>query len=688
METLLLYPLKASVILLLFFAAYHLLLKKETFFTSNRAFLLAGLLTSALLPLVEYTKVIWIEAKPAQSLSPAQLAYLAAMMKQQAAQTLAEEPFNWWYVAAGIYALGLAFFVIALCTDIFKIRKMLRGKEVVKQQPYKLVDSPAIASPFSFFNYIVYNSGALAPQELESIISHEKVHSRQKHSLDMLLSQAYCIVFWFNPIAWQYKKAIAQNLEFIADAEAMKQVADKKAYQKTMLRLAVQVQSTSIINHFYQSLIKKRIVMLNTKKSRRRNSWKYAAVLPLIAFFVMAFQVKTIAQEKEVAQKQDPEYDGNVKLQLEIDKNFGNDKTIIEQQKKLFASIGAELIISDIKMNSKGEITGIKVVVKGNGQEQSYNVNSTDPIEPFIIAAEQKEGKLVGVSTYKGTKTLPKGAVAAYAYTEDGDNDTDSVPAPPAPPHVAHAMAMAPQVRTGYPLPVVVDEDQNGSVIALNTTDNTQVYVNGKLQPKGAPVLITAGQEITNMNVLKGKDAKKKYGKEARDGVIEITTSKNTKRGRRSLGENVARGFSFNFKNDGDEDSSFHVEGDFPDLSAFENLGGLSESDLAELRKFGDINVEANIPEGEIQALIDRAMALADAAGRRADMGQKMANISRERAQADKHRAEAARRRDEIRASKDELRKELEQARRELEEARKELKKQAEKKRAELNKKA
>lgn len=687
METLLLYPLKASAILLLFFAAYHLLLKKETFFTSNRAFLLVGMITSALLPLVEYTKVIWVEAKPMQTLTPAQIAYLTAAMKQQATQGVTEEPFNWWYAAAAVYVLGLGFFVIALCTDIFKIRKMLKGKEVVKQQPYKLVDSPAIASPFSFFNYIVYNSGVLAPQELESIISHEKVHSRQKHSLDMLLSQAYCILFWFNPIAWQYKKAIAQNLEFIADAEAMKQVADKTAYQKTMLRLAVQVQSTSIINHFYQSLIKKRIVMLNTKKSRRRNSWKYAAVMPLIAFFVMAFQVKTVAQEKEVAQKQDPKYDGNLKIQLEIDKNFGNDKDFIEKQKKLFASIGAELIVTDIKTNSKGEITGIKVVVKGNGQEQIYTSSGTEPISPFIVAAEQKDGKLVGVNTYKGTKNLPKDAVTAYAYAEEVD-DNNAVPAPPAPPQVAHAIAVVPPTINGVS-GLAINEDENGATIVLNTTDNTQVYVNGKLQPKGAPVRLPAGQEISSMNVLKGKDAKRKYGREAKDGVIEITTSKKGRRGSASLRDNVARGFSFNFKGDDDENSSFHIEGDFADLGTFENLGELGDLDLAELRKFGDVRLEANISDGEVQALIDRAMSLADAAGRRADIVHRSAerNASN-RARMEERRAEISRRKDDIKASKEELRKELEQARKELEQARKELKKQAEKRRAELNKKA
>lgn len=427
--------------------------------------------------------------------------------------------------------------------------------------------------------------------------------------------------------------------------------------------------------------------MLNTKKSRRRNSWKYAAVMPLLAFFIMAFQVKTVAQEKESAQKQNIKANGNLKLQLQIDKDFGRDPNFIEQQKKLFATIGAELSISDIKTNSKGEITGIKVTVKGNGEEQVYSANGTEPIEPFIVAAEQKDGKLVGVSTYKGTKTLPKGAVEAYAYADTvaTSADDDLIPPPP-PPHVAHAIAIAPQIRQGYPL--AVSEDQNGSVIALNTTDNTQVYVNGKLQPKGAPVLLPGGHEITSMNVLKGKDAKKKYGKEAKDGVIEITTVRVVKGMPMGRSANTARGFSFNFKNDDDENSSFHIEGDFPDLSTLESLGELSEMDLAELRKFGDINVEANIPEGEIQVLIDRAMAMADAAGRRADMEHRRAEMHRKRAAAEDRRAEIIHRKDESKASREELRKELEAARNELEKARKELKKQAEKKRAEMNKKA
>ena len=63
MENLLEYILKSSGLIAIFFLAYTLLLRKETFFKSNRWFLLLGLLTSVILPLVTFKKVIWVEPK-------------------------------------------------------------------------------------------------------------------------------------------------------------------------------------------------------------------------------------------------------------------------------------------------------------------------------------------------------------------------------------------------------------------------------------------------------------------------------------------------------------------------------------------------------------------------------------------------------------------------------------------------
>ena len=67
METIYLYFIKCFGLIALFFLAYYFLLRKETFFTGNRWFLLAGLFTSVLLPLVFFTKIVWIDPTPNQS---------------------------------------------------------------------------------------------------------------------------------------------------------------------------------------------------------------------------------------------------------------------------------------------------------------------------------------------------------------------------------------------------------------------------------------------------------------------------------------------------------------------------------------------------------------------------------------------------------------------------------------------
>jgi beta-lactamase regulating signal transducer with metallopeptidase domain len=67
------------------------------------------------------------------------------------------------------------------------------------------------------------------------------VHSEQNHTMDVLLTRIFSILFWFNPVIWLYQKAILQNLEFIADSEALLKISDKKAYQMTLLKITAKI---------------------------------------------------------------------------------------------------------------------------------------------------------------------------------------------------------------------------------------------------------------------------------------------------------------------------------------------------------------------------------------------------------------------------------------------------------------
>jgi hypothetical protein len=402
MEALFIFIAKSSGLLVLFYCAYFFLLRKETFFNSNRWFLLAGLITSVGLPFLVYTKVIWVDPTPIQ-VPVNNYNYLHNYIPPIMAQEPSFE-INWNYIVLAIYIIGFIALLVKFAIDFYSLNSVLKGKEVKQQADFKFIDISENIAPFSYFDYIVYNSSMYSESELESILEHEKVHSDQNHTIDVLISRVFCVLFWFNPIIWLYKKAILQNLEFIADNEAAKKISDKKAYQYTLLKITTHESCVAITNHFYQSLIKKRIVMLNKNQSKKRNYWKYYAIIPALVAFVLLFQIEVIAQEKEnkenkesteIAKKTDP-----VDV-YKIHKNT-TDQELKEMAEKLKINHDADVVISNVKRNSKNELTAIKIEVKkGNEEVQTIQVEGDKAIKScgIIVTTENNGSKKIGIVT-------------------------------------------------------------------------------------------------------------------------------------------------------------------------------------------------------------------------------------------------------------------------------------------------
>ncbi|WP_413998574.1 M56 family metallopeptidase [Flavobacterium sp. W1B] len=373
MDTLSIYLIKSSGLLILFFLAYHFMLRKETFFTANRWFLLAGLISSVLLPFVVFTKIVWVNPSPA-NINWSNIPSSAPIENN-------DFEINWYWVLIIGYAIGLTLFLILFLLDFYSLTKILKNKKIHQQADFKFIDLTANVAPFSFFKTIVYNSSLYSKSELEAILEHEKVHSEQNHTVDVLISRLFCTVFWFNPVVWFYKKAIVQNLEFIADSEASKKISDKKAYQITLLKITTHENCVAITNHFYQSLIKKRIVMLNKNQSKKRNYWKYFSILPALIAFVLLFQVEVIAQEKKsdeielkVVKIDKTDLNDTVKKKkvIEIQPSNINDLTeIYIDGKKVSKSEMDDLDPSDIAtmdVNKKGAKSIIKIISKSSNE--------------------------------------------------------------------------------------------------------------------------------------------------------------------------------------------------------------------------------------------------------------------------------------------------------------------------------
>jgi bla regulator protein blaR1 len=405
MENLFLYLLKVSGLIAVFFMAYYFLLRKETFFTSNRWFLLLGLVTSISLPLVTFKKVVMVESAP-----------MPENWEAMAPMAFVDQPkgfeINWFLVAASVYLIGIFIFFFKFVFDFSGLMKALKGKTVTQQAAFKYIDVAEKVSPFSYFNYIVYNSSMYTQTELDNILEHEKVHCEQHHSIDVLISRVFCIVFWYNPFVWLYQKAILQNLEFIADSGALKNIADKKAYQITLLKVTTHDNCVAITNHFFQSLIKKRIIMLNKNQSKKSRSWKYALIIPALAAFLFYFQVKVIAQEKNNTALITKVADGG-SVTVVINKNT-TDAEMKKDAEMLKAQHGIKLKFSKIKRNSAGEIVAIKVTYKDKDNKAgTYHVNGDEPIKPLRFFKNDNGG--IGFGNSRDVRVVRHG----------GDNDSD-----------------------------------------------------------------------------------------------------------------------------------------------------------------------------------------------------------------------------------------------------------------------
>ncbi|WP_309640502.1 M56 family metallopeptidase [Flavobacterium sp.] len=397
MENLFFYLLKSSGLMVMFYLAYYFLLRKETFFSSNRWFLLLGLLTSVILPLVTFEKIVLVEA------SPKLYAWNNNLPMATTTPTQSFE-INWYWVLAAVYALGLLVFLCQFLFDFRHLKLILKGKTVQQQADFKYIDVDEKVAPFSYFNYIVYNSTLFNETELNNILAHEKVHCEQMHSIDVLISRLFCIAFWYNPVVWFYKKAMLQNLEFIADSEALKNISDKKSYQITLLKVTTHENCVAITNPFYQSLIKKRIVMLNKNQSKKWNSWKYALIIPILIGFLLYFQVNVIAQEKQAPNS--PSMLPLKDVAVVIDKNTTDDE--LKKESERLKAEGISLKFSKIKRNSAGEIVSIKAVYKDkDGHSGTSQISGDEPIKP--IRFFKNDDGAIGFGNAKQIRIFKKG---------------------------------------------------------------------------------------------------------------------------------------------------------------------------------------------------------------------------------------------------------------------------------------
>ncbi|MEE9408969.1 MAG: M56 family metallopeptidase [Polaribacter sp.] len=457
------YILQIVLFQVLFLAIYDFFLSKETFFNKNRWYLISTPVLSFLLPFV---KIPTFQKAVPQEL----MIYLPEIFLSP--EKVIQEA-NWYqsinYIDL-LFWVGVVFFTALFFTKLFKIANLKRKYEVVKKPSYTLILLPNETKAFSFFNYIFLGKEIPDSQQAQ-IIEHELVHSKQKHSLDLLFFEFLKIVMWFNPMIFLYQKRITLVHEYISDEVAIKS-GPKENYINQLLSNFFQVENVAFINQFYkQTFIKKRIIMMTKNKSKRMNQLKYLLLIPVLASMVFYTSCASKQVKKEISapenlliekQKVKELELQNIALENKILKDSINklnaDREYQLKQVKFFKSKVYAEISKKIKKNKKGEAVSFMTIDKVPtfpGCESGDKVCFSKMVQKHF--SREFDSRMVNTL---GLEAGKKRVFIGFMIDKEGDVVDIKARAP-------HPKIKAEVIKVMSSLPRMVPGENNGEVVSV-----------------------------------------------------------------------------------------------------------------------------------------------------------------------------------------------------------------------------
>lgn len=324
------YLLKLNIALIVLFGFYKLMFSSDTFFSWRRASLIGMYFVAMLVPGLNCS--YWIN----KSVGIVSMAneYAAIVLPAVTVTPGGGGSIGWETTAMTIYSMVACLFLLRFfwqLVSIVRLRNKCRTTDINGTKVYLLESDEG---PFSFFNWIFINPTKHNRQETDEIMTHELAHCRQLHSIDVLFTELFAIVFWANPFVWLLKREVRLNLEYLADNNVLAGGTDSKKYQYNLLGLAYRKNVATISNNFNVLPLKKRIKMMNKKRTKRIAKVKYALYIPLAAALLVVSNIETVARDIANVAKAMPMAKASVKQEKMVDLSFSNKATVAVESRK------------------------------------------------------------------------------------------------------------------------------------------------------------------------------------------------------------------------------------------------------------------------------------------------------------------------------------------------------------------
>lgn len=310
------YLIKFNLILALLCLLFQVLMHRDTFFGVRRLMLWGIYATAFVLPLCNLQALLTADAAAtgmAETYAQHVLPTLEVTAMRVASMGIeqSEPGCGMWFVGmiaiwALVYAIPVVWMTFKLLWQVVYIIYLRCTCVCIKASAlhpsFFYFSRPC--SPFSFGPWIFVHHDEMDEQTLREVLIHEQAHVRGWHTLDILFSRLVCILFWWNPAAWIMRREVRMNLEFIADKavcnslddSAPSQDATLKAYQYRLLGFAIQKNVATIANNFNVLPLKRRIIMMNLRRTSRTGMVKYALYVPVAAALLLLSNIDSLAR--------------------------------------------------------------------------------------------------------------------------------------------------------------------------------------------------------------------------------------------------------------------------------------------------------------------------------------------------------------------------------------------------------
>lgn len=557
----------AALCLLAFGLLYERWMHRESFYQANRAYLLITPLIALLIPHLQ------IEVSLAANPHP------AVLMLEQTQQIPTEwlrllvPPPKEWVLSWGatlllVYTSGVLISLGRSLVSYLKIWHWIRSGKVHAMGDWSLVEQENVPEAASFFNYIFWQKKDPMPS---MVLQHELIHVQQGHSWDVLLMECWIALYWFNPLIYRLRQRLQETHEFIADAGVIEAQGSKYAYA---CLLASQKQKLEQMPYnTFAAQLNTRLRRMTQAGSPQWKAVKYALCLPLVLSLVLFFSVNylqalpfpsseiTLGESiEEIAKAPVLPVAVTAAPQKAVPGQFKLDKIPTLKMDTVPVPVQSSIKITSTSGSGVNIVTNTETYTIGQN-----GMVSNGPGKPLIII----DGKNMGKEGAGGSPmskldpgniqsiTVLKGESAIATYGDEGKDgvivvNTKGYKGPEVKEIKFNNVNISNNVATGTnvnePMEVRITNinEVSGNVekVNIDASQNPKGSVRVKSNIDGRPLIVKDGKvlgrlhknesdeplkridpsTVKSVNIIKGKAATDKYGKDAEDGVIEVET--------------------------------------------------------------------------------------------------------------------------------------------------------------------